>query len=119
MPSTKHMMNARTFSQMKRGAVLMNTARGMLVDEAALYEALRSGHLGGAGLDVFEVEPLPLDSPLLTLDNVLLAGHIAGQDFESQDDAMTMISDSIIRLSKGEWPGDRIQNLKGVSGWKW
>jgi phosphoglycerate dehydrogenase-like enzyme len=118
--ANRHMMNAATFAKMKKGSVLLNTARGALVDEKALYEALKSGHLRGAGLDVFEVEPLPLTSPLLTLPNVLMAGHVAGLDVESQDDAMIMIAETIIALSKGEWPGDKIQNLKSSGGsWKW
>ncbi|MBX3441959.1 MAG: phosphoglycerate dehydrogenase [Planctomyces sp.] len=118
-PESRRMMNAERFAKMKPGSVFLNTARGALVDEAALYEALKSGHLRGAGLDVFEVEPLPLDSPLLTLPNVLLAGHLAGQDLESQRDAMLMIADTIIALREGRWPAERIQNLKGVTGWRW
>jgi D-3-phosphoglycerate dehydrogenase / 2-oxoglutarate reductase len=117
--ANRQMMNAARFAQMKPGAVLLNTARGALVDEKALYEALKSGHLRGAGLDVFEVEPLPLTSPLLTLKNVLLAGHVAGLDIESQRDAMIMIAETIIGMREGHWPADKIQNLKGVTNWKW
>ena len=62
---------------MRRGAVVVNCARGPLVDEPALVAALQAGHLAGAGLDVFEHEPLPLDSPLRTMSNVLLAAHNA------------------------------------------
>ncbi len=76
-PTSYHLINAGTLAQAKAGAVLINTARGPIVDEPALIDALRSGHLGGAALDVFEVEPLPADSPLLTMDNVMLAPHNA------------------------------------------
>lgn len=74
-PSSYHIMRAETLAQTKPGAILINTARGPLVDEPALISALQSGKLGGAAMDVFEVEPLPLDSPLLKMDNVLLAAH--------------------------------------------
>jgi D-3-phosphoglycerate dehydrogenase / 2-oxoglutarate reductase len=74
-PTSYHLMNAETIAQMKPIAVLMNTARGPIVHEEALIEALQAGRLGGAALDVFEVEPLPLDSPLMKMDNVLLAPH--------------------------------------------
>lgn len=114
-----HLMDAERFAQMKQGAVFINTARGMLVDEEALVAALRTGHLRGAGLDVFEVEPLPLDSELLTLPNVLLAPHLAGADNESRNDTLTMTADTLIQLSQGRWPGDRIVNLKGVKDWTW
>ncbi|GAB4460797.1 MAG: phosphoglycerate dehydrogenase [Anaerolineales bacterium] len=76
-PTSYHLMNAATFAMMKPGAVLINTARGPVVEEKALIASLQAGGLGGAALDVFEVEPLPLDSPLLKMDNVLLAPHNA------------------------------------------
>ncbi len=114
-----HLMDAERFAQMKQGAVFINTARGMLVDETALVRALRNGHLRGAGLDVFEVEPLPLDSELLTLPNVLLAPHLAGADNESRNDTLTMSAETLIQLSRGEWPADRIVNLKGATNWSW
>jgi D-3-phosphoglycerate dehydrogenase len=74
-PTSQHLMNTETFSQMKPSAVLINTARGPIVHEQALIEALQGKRLAGAALDVFEVEPLPLDSPLMKMDNVLLAPH--------------------------------------------
>ena len=76
-PTSHHLMNASTFALMKPSAILINTARGPIVDEPALVAALQSGQIAGAALDVFEHEPLPLDSPLLKMDNVLLAPHNA------------------------------------------
>jgi D-3-phosphoglycerate dehydrogenase / 2-oxoglutarate reductase len=74
-PTSHHLINARTLSLMRKNAVLINTARGPIVDEAALVAALKAGTIGGAALDVFEVEPLSADSPLKQMDNVLLAPH--------------------------------------------
>jgi D-3-phosphoglycerate dehydrogenase len=74
-PTSQHLMNAETFPLMKPSAVLINTARGPIVDEYALINALQAGRPAGAALDVFEVEPLPADSPLLKMDNVMLAPH--------------------------------------------
>ncbi len=116
---TKHLINATSLAKMKSGSVLINTARGALVDETALVAALKSGHIRGAGLDVFEVEPLPADSPLLKLENVLLSGHIAGLDIESHHDTFKMSAESILSLYTGGWPPDCVRNLVGVKGWKW
>jgi D-3-phosphoglycerate dehydrogenase len=74
-PSTRHLLDADAFSRIKRGARIVNTGRGPLIDEAALVDALRSGQLAGAALDVFEVEPLPTDSPLRDLPHVVLGSH--------------------------------------------
>jgi phosphoglycerate dehydrogenase-like enzyme len=74
-PTSQHLINADTLAQMKSTAILINTARGPIVEENALVAALRSGQIGGAALDVFEFEPLPKDSPLLKMDNVMLAPH--------------------------------------------
>jgi phosphoglycerate dehydrogenase-like enzyme len=73
--TSHHLINHDTLSLVKPHAVLINTARGPIVDEKALVEALQSKRLGGAALDVFEYEPLPLESPLLKMDNVMLAPH--------------------------------------------
>lgn len=78
MPATRHLIDARALSRMKRSAYLINTARGPLVDEAALVVALEAGTIAGAGLDVFETEPLPEGSPLRTLESVVLSPHVAG-----------------------------------------
>ncbi len=74
--TSRNFLDARKFARMKRGSVLINTARGGIVDESALVDALNSGHLFGAGLDVFAVEPLPTDHPLLLHERVVLAPHI-------------------------------------------
>ena len=74
-PTSRHLINAQTLAHVKPTAVLINSARGPIVKEDDLIAALRAGKLGGAALDVFEVEPLPLDSPLLKMDNVMLAPH--------------------------------------------
>jgi D-3-phosphoglycerate dehydrogenase len=77
-PQSHHAFDASAFAKMKRTAYLINTARGPVVDEGALIEALRSGQIAGAGLDVFEKEPLEPDNPLLKMENVILSPHIAG-----------------------------------------
>lgn len=74
-PTSYHLINRRTLAHMRAGAYLINTARGPVVEEAALVEALQGGKIAGAALDVFEVEPLPKESPLLGMSNVLLAPH--------------------------------------------
>lgn len=74
---SRHLMSDAQFERMKPSAVLINTARGGVVDQAALIRALETGRIGGAGLDVFETEPIPRDCPLLTMDNVLMSPHLA------------------------------------------
>ena len=77
-PHTRHLLAADELASMKQGALLINVARGAVVDEEALVQALRNGHLGGAGLDVFAQEPLPQESPLWDMENVIITPHIAG-----------------------------------------
>lgn len=118
-PETKHLICEQTIGQMKDGVVIINTARGPLIDEPALIRALQSGKVRGAGLDVFETEPLPADSPLMGMSSVLLSPHIAGLDHESHDATWALGAEIIIRLHRGEWPAECIQNLKGATHWKW
>ena len=115
-----HLINRQRIAKMKRGAMLINTARGPLVNEVDLCEALKTRQIAAAGLDVFEVEPLPLDSPLLQLDNVLVSGHVAGLDDDSAFDTSKMCANIIVGLSQGTWPEGCCQNLKsGHADWKW
>lgn len=87
---------------MKRGAILINVARGGLVDEARLGEALLSGHLRGAGLDVFETEPLPLEGPLLAAPNLVLSPHVAWQTPETLSRSLAIAAENVRRLEAGE-----------------
>ena len=82
-PQTKHLFNAETLKKMKRGAMLINTARGELIDEHALVEALRTGQLSSAGLDTFEGEPPRADHPLLHMDQVVATPHSAGGVYDN------------------------------------
>lgn len=97
-PQAKHMMNAETIGRMKRGAVLINTARGPLVDEAALVAALKSGHLGGAGLDVYDPEPPKPGHPLFALPNVVVTPHIAGGTRSAFQEKMGAIFENVRRF---------------------
>jgi D-3-phosphoglycerate dehydrogenase len=88
---TRGMIGAAEFAQMKPGAYFLNTARGPLVDYDALYAALASGHLGGAALDTFAIEPPPAAWPLLKLDNVTVTPHIAGSSRETARRKVEMV----------------------------
>lgn len=102
---TENLIGRRQLAQMKSTAYLVNTARGALVDEEALYEVLAAGRIAGAGLDVFKREP-PTGSPLLTLDNVLLAPHAAGMNVTAEAAMANRCIDSILALARGEHPGE-------------
>lgn len=116
---TRHLIDSSTLARMKQGAYLINTARGGLVDEKALVMALESGWLGGAGLDVFEHEPLDPRSPLLKYDNVVLAPHRAGGDVQSNIEMALEAAQAIIDLYQGKWPAAAIVNRDIQAGWKW
>lgn len=119
LPETADIINADSLAKMKPGAVLINMSRGATVDEAALAAALRSGHLFGAGLDVFKQEPLPLDSPLLSLDNVVLCTHAGGLDEFSEVAMTSMAAQSIVDLYQGRWPAPCVVNRTLRDDWKW
>ncbi len=94
--STKHLFNAPRIAAMKAGAVLINTSRGGIVDDAALATALKSGHLGGAALDVFEVEPLVAANPFAGCPNLLLTPHIAGLSAEANERVSGLIAERVL-----------------------
>ncbi|MGP8075578.1 MAG: hydroxyacid dehydrogenase [Thermoplasmata archaeon] len=100
-PDNRHLLDARAFGRMKPGAFLVNVARGALVDEAALLASLASGHLGGAALDVFEVEP-PMNRELLAHPNVIPTPHLGASTHEAQQRAGTDTVDEVLRALRGE-----------------
>lgn len=116
---TANLINRQTLAQMKPGSILVNTGRGALVDEDALCEALDCGHLMGAALDVFKTEPLPLTSPLLKYDNVLLCTHMGGLDWESQTAASNLAAQCIVDLYRGRWPEACIINRELRDRYRW
>ncbi|MFM2051141.1 MAG: hypothetical protein RL682_1632 [Pseudomonadota bacterium] len=95
MPSTRHIINAKMLSRMKQGAILINASRGGLVDEAALVDCLRNGHLAGAGLDCFETEPVQVDHPLFNFHNVVLTPHTAAATGDALKSKMAALFDNI------------------------
>jgi D-3-phosphoglycerate dehydrogenase len=104
LPATRGLFNAEVFRKMKKGALLINTARGPLVDEAALIAALDSGQLGGAALDVVTSEPLAKDSKLLGRDNVILTPHTAFYSVEALNELQTKCATDVARVLSGEPP---------------
>jgi len=104
LPATRGLFNAETFIKLKPGAYLINTARGPLVDETALINALDAGHLGGAALDVVETEPLPKNSKLLGRDNVILTPHTAFYSVEALEELQTKCASDVARVLSGEKP---------------
>jgi D-3-phosphoglycerate dehydrogenase len=101
-PNTRGMMNAQAFAKMKKGAYLVNTARGPLIDEPALIAALDAGQVGGAGLDVVTTEPLAKDSPLLGRDNVIVSPHTAFYSIEALDELQSKCATDVARVLSGE-----------------
>lgn len=108
----KEMLNAPTIGKMKDGAIVVNTARGKLINESDLYEALTSGKLASAGLDVHYKEPMLKDDPLCTLDNVILSPHIAGLSFETFHSMMKGAVDNIVAYDKGQFTDIKEKILK-------
>lgn len=102
LPTTRGMLNAAAFSKMKKGVLIVNTARGPLIDEAALVAALDSGQVGGAGLDVVAAEPLAKDSPLLGRDNVILSPHTGFYSIEALNELQTKCAADVARVLSGE-----------------
>jgi D-3-phosphoglycerate dehydrogenase len=101
-PETRGMMNAAAFAKMKKGAYVVNTARGPLIEEAALIGALDAGQVGGAGLDVVAVEPLAKDSPLLGRDNVIVTPHTGFYSIEALDELQSKCASDVARVLSGE-----------------
>ncbi len=104
MPETRHLIGAAELKAMKSTAVLINTARGPVVDEAALVEALAKGEIAAAGLDVFEEEPLPTDSPLCRLDNVVLTPHVGSVSPEAMRQLRQEVGRAAGDVLRGRWP---------------
>ena len=99
---TQRIMNHETINQMKAGSILINLGRGDLVETEALIESLESGHLGGAALDVFDPEPIPKDSPLLRMDNVIVASHIASASVRAVRTLRETAANIVVRAIRGE-----------------
>ncbi len=105
---TRRFMSTPEFERMKRSAILINTSRGAIVDEAALIKALEAGTIAGAGLDVFEQEPIAPDNPLLKMDNVILTPHIAAGTVDALREKMRSIFANLQRFVDGKPIHDRV-----------
>jgi len=116
---THHLLSTREFNLMKNGVFIVNTSRGPIIDEAALVEALRSGKVWGVGLDVFEREPLPLDSPLRDFDNVTFTPHVGANSEESVVDLYRTGYEIIMDVFNGRWPQGVVNpEVKGMGQWE-
>lgn len=104
VPETYHLIGERELKLMKKTAVLINTARGQILDEPALVRALTEGWIAGAGLDVLEQEPADPNNPLLTLDNVVITPHIAGYSDVYEDNCWAFSLETVLALAHGRWP---------------
>jgi D-3-phosphoglycerate dehydrogenase len=113
--TTRGMIDARTLARMKPGSLLVNVARGQVVVEADLVQALRSGHLAGTGLDVTEVEPLPRESPLWEMPNVMISPHVGAQSARRIDNTTRRICDNIRRYLSGQPLIDLIDKRLGFA----
>ena len=101
---TYHLLDSRAFGLMKDGTFVVNTSRGPIIEEAALVEALRGGKVWGAGLDVFEQEPLPLESPLREFDNLICTPHVGANSEESRSDLYRTGYQIVLDVQQGRWP---------------
>jgi glyoxylate reductase len=108
VPETRHLIGAAALARMRPTAILINTARGPLVDHDALVDALRLGRIAGAGLDVFEAEPLSVGHPLVALPNVVLTPHIAAGTTDALQAKMRACFDNMLRVARGEPPHDTV-----------
>jgi D-3-phosphoglycerate dehydrogenase len=107
LPATRGLIGREQLGLMKKGAIFINTARGPIVDEAALVEALATGHLAGAGLDVYCVEPIAADNPLLRLENVVLTPHMSAHTDDALR-AMSLVAEDVLRVLEGQGPVYRV-----------
>ena len=105
---THHIIGANELAAMKRGAMIVNTARGRVIDESALIEALKSGHISAAALDVFEQEPIKPDNPLLSMDNVVLAPHLGASSHEAMQRMATQAAQDVLTVLEGGEPSNRV-----------
>jgi len=112
-PATEKMLGAAQFSKMKKGSYFINVSRGMIADTDALVKALQDGHLAGAGLDVVDPEPLPKDSPLWKMPNVIITPHIAGVSDARSGRSNTLILENIERFAKGMPLKNRVDPVTG------
>jgi len=101
---THHLVDEKRLKSMKKTAYLINNARGPIVDETALYKALKEGWIAGAGLDVFEQEPTPVTNPLLKLDNVVVAPHISSASYETRSKMAEMVAENLVTFFDGKTP---------------
>ncbi len=103
-PQTRHLMGAKELARMKPGAILINTARGAVVDQHALYRSLREGHLGGAGLDVTDPEPIARIDPLVKLPNVVITPHIGSATYTTRNKMADIATENVLAVLEGRRP---------------
>ena len=102
--TTHHMLSVQEFIKMKNNAVLINTSRGPVVDEKALIDALNNKEIFGAGLDVTEIEPIKMDNPLLSIENVILTPHFATRAYESEINIAKFAVTNAAKVARGDQP---------------